>query len=219
MPITNHTRESLITFEESVRQSWESGELPSLCHLCGGDEGPLLDIFQRVRPNDWVFAPHRAHYLALLKGIPEDKLMEFIKHDSSMFIFDRERRFYQSAILGGCCGIAVGVAQAIKQSGEDAKVFCFLGDGGVENGALHSAAMYASGHDLPIEFWIQDNDRQVDTPKLARRGGKYSIIQGKKTSYEPMWPYCVWRYEYKPTWPHAGSGCAHKITFKRTTPL
>jgi len=218
--ITKHTRESLIAFEERVRLAWEAGDLPSLCHICGGDEGQLLNIFQRIRPHDWVFAPHRAHYLALLKGIPEDKLMDFILRDSSMFIFDRERRFYQSAILGGCCGIAVGVAKAIQDSGEDARVFCFLGDGGVENGALHSAAMYASGHDLPIEFWIQDNDRQVDTPKLSRRGKCVPFDKiWTEDPYEPIWPHCVNRYEYKPTWPHAGSGCKHQITFKRTTPL
>lgn len=216
--ITNHSRESLIAFEEKVRQKWEAGDLPSLCHLCGGNEGQLLDIFQGIRPQDWVFLSHRGHYGALLKGMSEERLMEFIESDRSMFIFDKQLRIYQSAILGGTCGIAVGVAQAIKESGEDAKVYVFLGDGATENGALHSAAMYAQGHNLPCKFWIEDNDRQVDTSKMERRGRNY-LIYYKDIPYEPKWPDCVQRYEYKPTWPHAGSGCKHQITFKRTTTL
>lgn len=207
--ITNHTRESLIAFEERVRSLWESGEAPSLLHLSGGNEGQLLDIFKQIRKQDWILVSHRAHFHLLLKGFPEDKLLDLIKRDLHMFCYSKELRIYQSAILGGCCGIGVGIAQAIKESGEDAKVFVFVGDGGCENGALHSAAMYASGHRLPIEFWIEDNDRQVDTPKLVRRG----------TKLEPIWPDCVNRYEYTPTWMHAGSGCSHQITFKRTTPL
>lgn len=209
--ITNHTRESLIAFEERVRQKWESGDLPSLMHLCGGNEGQLLDIFKSIRPQDWVFLSHRGHYGALLKGMPEDRLMEFIESDRSMFIFDKQLRIYQSAILGGTLGIATGVAKAIRDRGEYAHVWAFLGDGAEENGALHSALLYATGHDLPITFVCEDNDRQVDTSRIVRRG--------------PNWRQCelisprLMRYEYKPTWPHGGSGCKHQIQFKRTTPL
>lgn len=209
--ITTHTRESLIAFEERVRQKWEAGELPSLMHLCGGNEGQLLDIFKSIRPQDWVFLSHRGHYGALLKGMPEDRLMEFIESDRSMFIFDKKLRIYQSAILGGTLGIATGVACAIKQSGEDARVYCFLGDGAEENGALHSAALYATGHNLPIWFVVEDNDRQVDTTREVRRGKLWS-----RCYFEAP---CIMRYEYKPTWGHAGSGCKHQIQFKRTTPL
>lgn len=214
--ITNHTRASLIAFEQRVQELWESGEAPSLLHLSGGNEGQLLDIFKNVRPQDWIFVSHRAHFHLLLKGFPEEKLLQLIREDRHMFCYSRELRIYQSAILGGCCGIAAGVAQAIKESGEDAKVFCFVGDGGCENGALHSAAMFVEGHQLPCEFWIEDNDRQVDTSKLVRRG---SMPSNPAKAYEPAWPWCVHRYEYKPTFPHGGSGCKHQIQFKRTTPL
>lgn len=209
--ITNHSRESLIAFEERVRQAWEAGELPSLTHLCGGCEGQLLDIFKHIRPQDWVFLSHRGHYHALLKGMPEDELMEHIRNDRSMFLFDRERRIYQSAILGGNLGIAVGVAKAIKESGERAHVHVFFGDGAEEGGALHPALLYATGHDLPITFHCEDNDRQVDTSRFHRRGEDWRDCE----LHSPL----LARYEYKPTWPHAGSGCSHQITFKRTTPL
>ena len=134
--ITNHTKETLIGFENEMKRLWESGSLPSLVHLCGGNEEQLLEIFSEIRPQDWVLASHRAHYHALLKGIPEYEVEKFILSDRSMFIFDKERRFYQSAILAGNCGIAVGVAVAIKESGEDAHVYCFLGGRGFRKWTL-----------------------------------------------------------------------------------
>lgn len=208
--ISNHTKESLIEFENGVKRAWEAGILPSLIHLCGGNEDQLLDIFAEIRPQDWVFASHRAHYHALLKGIPDYEVLDSILSDRSMFMFSKEHRFYQSAILAGNCGIAVGVAMAIKESGEDAHVHCFLGDGAEENGHFYEAVLYASGHDLPVAFHIEDNRIQVDTSQFIRRGMERGLLD-----YEP----CVIRYVYKPTYPHAGSGCAHKIVFKRLHPL
>lgn len=209
--ITTHTRESLMAFERRIQSQWEAGELPSLVHLCGGNEDDLLRIFTDIRPQDWIFISHRGHYHALLKGIPEDRLEMLIRSDKSMFIFDRELRIYQSAILGGCCGIAVGVARAIKDSGEDARVYCFLGDGASDNGALYEAALYATGHYLPVTFIIENNNKQVDTDIVTRRGPDH----WKFEMYSPK----VQEYNYTPTFPHAGSGCAHQITFQRTHPL
>lgn len=205
--ITAHTRESLMAFERKIQLAWEAGELPSLIHLCGGNEDQLLEIFRDVRPNDWVFMSHRGHYHALLKGLPEDELEQFIRRDSSMFIFSKEHRIYQSAILGGCCGIAVGVAKAIQESGEDAHVWCFLGDGAADNGHLYEALLYVTGHRLPVTFVIEDNDRQVDTSIESRRGPHWLDFA--------MEAPCLCRYQYEARWPHGGSGCAHLIDFKR----
>lgn len=209
--ITNHTAESLIAFELCVKGLWESGDLPSLIHLCGGNEHQLLEIFQTIRPQDWVFLSHRGHYGALLKGMSEDRLMEFIRSDRSMFIFDRDLRIYQSAILSGCVPIAVGVAAAIKAEGSDEHVNVFIGDGAADNGALWEAALYVTGHDLPCTFHIENNRRQVDTDLVTRRGQHHRLCR--------LVAPCVREYWYDATWPHAGSACAHQIEFKRKTPL
>lgn len=208
--ITQHTELSLMHFEDQVMLLWEAGELPSLVHLCGGNEDQLLRIFEEIRPQDWIFTSHRAHYHCLLKGMPEDELMQHILNDRSMFVFSKKLRIYQSAILGGTPGIAVGVALAIKERGEDAHVHVFIGDASEEQGAFYEAVMFTSGHDLPITFHIEDNGRQVDTATELRRG----MIRGLLDA-EPS----VQRYHYTPTWPHAGSGTSKKIIFKRTNPL
>jgi len=208
---TGHTIESLRAFEAKIQSAWECGELPSLIHLCGGNEQQLLEIFEQIQPEDWIFISHRGHYHCLLKGMSEEKLESFIRSDRSMFIFDKELRIYQSAILGGCVAIATGVAWAIKDAGGTEKVWCFQGDGATDNGHLYEAAMYATGHDLPVVFVIENNERQVDTSIDVRRGPRhraFGMVSPK-----------IREYFYQHSWPHAGSGSKHLIEFQRKTPL
>jgi len=203
----NHTAASLIAFEQRIKERFAAGELPFLVHLSGGNEQQLLDLFAEIRPQDWVFSSHRSHYHALLKGIPAAEVEEAICRGDSMFIFDRERRFYTSSILAGTCAIAAGVALAIKESGEDAFVWCFLGDGAEDNGHTYEAIRFAEGRRLPLMFVVEDNNRQVDTDHATRWG----------TSARFPWPSAhVMRYTYAPTFPHGGAGLPPgSVTFKQ----
>ena len=62
-----------------------------------------------------------------------------------MFMFDRERNFYVSAIIGGPVGIAVGIAWALKRKGSSQRVYCFLGDGTEDTGHFAEAVRYVDG--------------------------------------------------------------------------
>jgi TPP-dependent pyruvate/acetoin dehydrogenase alpha subunit len=201
------TAADLIAFENRIKAKWEAGDLPCLLHLCGGDEEQLIEVFQGAKPGDWFFASHRNHYAALLAGIPEAQLEQMIDEGRSMFVYDRSRNFLSSAILAGTCGIAAGVALDIKLRGGPERVWCFLGDGAVEEGHFWESALFVEGHDLPCTFVVSDNGRQVDTDKTRR--GNPEPLDRMLDSLK-----CVRRYTYEPTWPHAGSGCKHKITFK-----
>ncbi len=226
------TKESLIAFEDRIRAHWEAGNLPCLLHLCGGNEEQLISIFRDIRPGDWVFSTHRNHYHALLCGMPEAELEQAILAGRSMFSFRRAHmqpgfdeqkdlmwdgaNLYSSAILAGTCGIAAGVAWACRPMFHPAaqlapKVWCFLGDGAEEEGHFYEAALFVEAHDLPCTFIIEDNQRQVDTDKVTRRG----VNMSDRHAWRPLDHFrCVKRYHYTPTYPHAGSGCKFQITFK-----
>jgi TPP-dependent pyruvate/acetoin dehydrogenase alpha subunit len=206
----NFTPEKLIAFESQVQTLWRAGELPSLIHLSGGNEEQLIAIFDEAEDGDWFLFSHRNHYHSVLAGIPEAQVIQEIKEDRSMFRFSRKHRVFSSAILAGNCGIAVGIAMALRESGSKNRVWCFLGDGAEENGHFYEAVLYTYGHNLPVEFIIEDNSMQVDTPKLLRRGIEHGILDSIP---------CVRRYRYTPRWPHAGDGIKEHIDFKRTYPL
>jgi pyruvate dehydrogenase E1 component alpha subunit len=205
--ITQHTRESLIEFEKGIKLLFANGELPFLVHLSGGNEGQLLEIFREVGPDDWVFSTHRGHYHALLKGITPEKLESEILAGRSMFVFSREHRFVTSSVLAGICGMAAGVALALKQSGATGKVWAFLGDGAEDNGHAAEAIRYVTSMDLPCTFIIEDNDRQVDTG--------YAERWGTERRFDWQSPK-VRRYHYTASYPHGGAGLpAGSVKFKQ----
>jgi len=210
-----HTAETLIAFESRIRDHFAAGSLPCLIHLSGGNETQLLDIFSRIRPQDWVFSTHRNHYHALLKGIPADHLESEILAGRSMFIYSREHNFLTSSILAGTCCIAAGVAWDIAQQSfthdERPHVYCFLGDGAEEEGHYYEAVLFAESNDLPITFIVEDNARQVDTPKSERRG----IFHSTRCPLDHL--ACVARYHYEPTYPHGGAGLPPgSVTFQQS---
>lgn len=203
----NHcTAEQLIAFEARVKEHWEAGDIPYLTHLAGGNEQQLIDIFTRINPGDWIFASHRCHYHALLAGWAPEDLLRKILAGKSMFLYSKKLNFVSSAIVGGNCGIAAGMALSLRRKGLSNRVYCFIGDGAEDSGHLYEAVRFVQGHGLLCEFIIEDNDLSVETTKAQRRG---------EFSEDFRWPDpYVERYTYTPTFPHAGSGTKHRIEFK-----
>ena len=70
--------EELIKFENWVIETFNAGKLRSPVHLSRGNEEQCIRIFKDIQPQDWVFSTYRSHYHALLKGIPEKWLKEWI---------------------------------------------------------------------------------------------------------------------------------------------
>src|SRR3990167_1988105 len=113
------TKEELIAFENWTVETFNNGLLKSPVHLSGGNEEQLIEIFKDIKPNDWVFTTYRSHYHALLKGVPEERLKNWILDNKSIHFMDSEYKVFSSAIVGGCLPIALGVAMAIKIEEKD----------------------------------------------------------------------------------------------------
>jgi pyruvate dehydrogenase E1 component alpha subunit len=199
------TKKDLIDFESSIAELYRDCKLPFLFHLSGGNEDQLIEIFKEIKEGDYVLSTHRNHYHALLHGIPADTLRERILNGRSMFIYDRKRNFFTSAIIGGTSAIAAGIALALKRKKSNQKVWCFVGDGTEDNGHLFEAARYVEGFDLPCTFIIEDNNRSVTTSSDERWG----------KARNPTWFKCVRKYTYDITWPHART--EDMINFAKTT--
>ena len=164
-------------------------------HLSKGNEEQLIEIFQYVHSEDWVFSTWRNHYHSLLHGIPQDRLMNLIIRGRSMSIHSKEYRMYTSSIVGGIIPIALGVAKSIKMKGEKNKVWCFIGDMAFETGEFHLCHKYAKNFDLPLQFVVEDNNLSTNTPTDETWGGiKRSV------------PDDVIYYKYERGYPHHGTG-------------
>lgn len=189
-----YTKQELIDFENRIGDLYMDNKLPFLFHLSGGNEDELIDIFENIQEGDWVISNHRSHYHALLHGIPPETVEDRILNGRSMFIYDKERNFFCSAIIGGTPAIAAGLAWALKRKGSKNKVWCFIGDGTEDSGHTFEAARYVDGYDLPCTFVIENNNRSVETSNEERWG---------KTS-DLKWSFnCIMKYYYEITYPHA----------------
>ncbi|NCB43894.1 MAG: hypothetical protein EOM59_14945 [Clostridia bacterium] len=195
-------KEELIAFTDKVKGIWLSGKIRAPVHLCGGNEDELIEIFKDYKKNDWIFSTWRSHYHWLLSGRSEETLISQILDGNSMSITGW--RFFTSSIVAGIAPIALGVAKSIKMDEDSGlysnhkinvrtpHVWCFLGDMATKCGLAIESMNYAEGHDLPITFVVEDNNRSVTSDTRNLWGRNITV----KSKY----------YRYVPTYPHAGTG-------------
>lgn len=195
------TRDELIAFEEEMAALFNAGEIKAPLHLAGGNEDQLIEIFASIRPQDWVLCSWRSHYHCLLKGVPPDLLRQRIMDGRSIALCFAEYRVLSSAIVGGICPIAVGIAAGIKARDEDARVWCFIGDMTAMSGIHRECEQYVSGHNLPLNFVIEDNGVSVCTSTRKAWGPEFNDVawmaNGKRVAI---------RYRYVLNRPHVGTG-------------
>lgn len=186
-------KKELIAFTNAIKALFDAGEIRAPVHLSLGNEDELIKIFRDVKLDDWVFSTHRSHYHALLKGIPADWLKNEILENRSIHISNKQYKFFSSAIVGGICPIALGVALGLKRKNAQNQVWCFVGDMAARTGIFYESVRYAEGFDSPITFVVEDNGLSVNTPTAETWG---ELNNGNKIKY----------YEYERLLPHAGGG-------------
>ena len=160
-PVKPLTPEDLINFENQIVELFNSAKIRSPVHLYYGNEAEMIEVFRDVKEDDWIMCSWRSHYQCLLKGVPPAKLRDEILANRSMSLCFPEQRILSSAIVGGIIPIAVGIAMSIKNGGGKNKVHCFMGDMTSETGMAHECIKYATNHELPIRFIVEDNSKSV----------------------------------------------------------
>lgn len=198
------TEQDLIDFETKIATHFNEGRIRAPVHLYDGNEKPIIKLFKKVRPQDWVFCSWRSHYQCLLKGVPADLLEEEILKGHSISLCFPEYKIYSSAIVGGVLPIALGTALSIQRNGEDSIVYCFVGDMTVETGIAHECMKYATNFNLPLKFVVEDNGKSVctDTYKVWNLYNEENNMD-----YLSHWEDTqVIYYKYKTKYPHAGAG-------------
>lgn len=177
------TRKDLIDFETEVAEAFAAAKIRAPVHFSGGNEDQLIEIFKEVDHKDWVFSTWRSHYHALLHGVPRELVMKRILDGRSMNMNFAEYNFLSSAIVGGILPIAVGVAAGGQ------KTWCFVGDMAASIGAFQDAVRYAEGHDLPIEFVIEDNGLATNTPTDEVWGKRWKERKRRRYIYQRVYPH------------------------------
>lgn len=196
--MTKYTEQELIDFETQIGDDFNNGMIKAPIHLYFGNESKIINIFNDVKDEDWVFCTWRSHYQCLLKGVPQELLRKDILRGKSITLCYPEYKIYSSAIVTGSIPISVGVALDIKRKNQSGHVWCFVGDMASETGTFFENWKYAVNHDLPITFVVEDNNKSVCTD--TRKTWNTEVLY-----FETPKPKVIY-YKYESKYPHAGAG-------------
>ena len=192
-------KEQLIAFEDDIAALFNAGKIRAPVHLYSGNEEQIIASFRPIRAQDWVFCSWRSHYQCLLKGVPPEEVKSEILAGHSISLCFPKQRIYSSAIVGGVLPIAVGTAMTLQRSGEDAKVYCFMGEMTAETGIAHECIKYSRNHKLPIHFIVEDNEKSVCTDTREAWNQPHLSFEDVQDEY-------ISYYRYSTKYPHAGAG-------------
>lgn len=200
---TKLTVQDLKNFEKEIFELFKDKKIKSPIHLRSGNEEILIELFKKIKHEDYCFFTWASHLECLLKGVPKEELKKSILNNKSIALSFKDYNIISSAIVGGTAPIATGLAQSIKLKGQTNHVWCFIGDMSYYTGIAQESIRYSEVHDLPITFIIADNKISVTTPTRELWGNDIEFMTAHSKK-------CI-RYEYVNTFPHAGIG--EKVLF------
>lgn len=166
-------------FELRTMQAYQEAKIGGFCHVYIGQEACAVGCIAAANPDDPVITAYRDHGHALARGMePRYAMAEMFGKTGgcakgkggSMHFFDQRTHFYGGhAIVGGQTPLGVGLAFATRyenevlEQGEKRVTLCFLGDGALNQGALHEAMNLASVLELPCLFIVENNRYSMGT--------------------------------------------------------
>jgi 2-oxoisovalerate dehydrogenase E1 component len=136
----------------------------------------MVALAPHLTKTDWLHCHYRDRALILARGVSqEDLLLDLLGKTGSPsegrnmpgFACNRQMNLLPSPTGVGSNALqAVGVAQAIKNSGDI--VYCGIGDGGSQEGEFLEAVAEAVRSQLPVLFVVQNNRYALSTPSKGR---------------------------------------------------
>ena len=185
-------------FEEKCAEGYALGKIGGFCHLYIGQEAVATGALSVLRPDDYIIDAYRDHVQALLKGIPGREIMAELYgriggcskgKGGSMHFFDPSRKFWGGhGIVGGQVPLGTGIAFALKYRDIKGACLTFLGDGAVNQGAVHEAYNLAALWRLPVVFFIENNGYSMGTSQ--RRSSAGAGLAKRAEGYGMAWEVC-----------------------------
>jgi TPP-dependent pyruvate/acetoin dehydrogenase alpha subunit len=162
-------------FEERIRELKLAGDVTGSVHLEIGQESVAVGVCTALKlPDDVVFATYRGHGWALSCGSSPRLLMaEVLGREvglnggraGSAYLTDPSVGFMgENSIVGGGASHAVGAALQGQFDGTARRAIAVMGDGALNQGAVHEAINFAAYRRLPVAFVVENNGYSEMTP-------------------------------------------------------
>lgn len=180
-------------FEERCAELGAEGEIAGSIHLCAGQEAIPVGARAGLGPDDRILATYRGHGWALAAGVPVAELLAEIcqradgvnggRGGSPYFTAPEHGFFGENSIVGAHVPIGAGLALASAAREDGRVVLASIGDGAMNQGAVHEGLVFAASRRLPLIVVCENNGWAEMTPTastslvddLADRASAYRI--------------------------------------------
>jgi pyruvate dehydrogenase E1 component alpha subunit len=184
-------------FEERSLRAYQAKKIGGFLHLYIGQEAVAVGACSLMGKNDHVITAYRDHGHAIAVGMDTKPLMAELYGKAtgcskgkggSMHYFDPSRNFWGGhGIVGGQIPLGVGLAYGIKYKGLKGAAMAFMGDGAVNQGAVHEAYNLAALWNLPVVFVIENNGYSMGTSQARSSAGE---LAKRAAGYDMEWGQC-----------------------------
>lgn len=173
-------------------------------HFCAGQEAVPLGAVAGLREDDQIIATYRGHGWALAAGLDAHSVMAEIcqkaeglnggRAGSPYFMAPETRFIGENSIVGAGTTMACGIALANLAQGNGRVVVVSIGDGAMNQGAVHEAFALAAAKKLPVIFVVENNGWSELTAtsdmflveRLAQRANGYGMPSATINGTDPM---------------------------------
>jgi len=180
-------------FEEKAKQAFTQAKIKGFCHLYNGQEAVAVGTISVLNEDDAVITAYRDHGHALARGVdPKPCMAELFGKitgcsrgkGGSMHFFDVNKHFYGGhGIVGGQIPLGTGLAFAQKYMGTNRVTLAYMGDGAINQGAVHESMNLAALWKLPVIYIIENNEYSMGTSiarssagdPLTKRAGAFDM--------------------------------------------
>jgi pyruvate dehydrogenase E1 component alpha subunit len=183
-------------FEERSLRAYQGKKIGGFLHLYIGQEAVAVGCCSLMGKDDHVITAYRDHGHAIAVGMDTKALMAELYGKAtgcskgkggSMHYFAPDKNYWGGhGIVGGQIPLGAGLAYGIKYKGLKGAAMAFMGDGAVNQGAVHEAYNLAALWKLPVIFVIENNGYSMGTSQarssagdLARRADGYHMDWGQ----------------------------------------
>ncbi len=132
-----------------------------------GEEALQVAAALALKKEDWLLPAFRSNAAMLLKGVP--LLSQFLYwngNEKGNIIPEDVNVFPINIVIGTQYSHTAGVAFALKQQKKKAVAMTFIGDGGTSEGEFYEAMNFASVHNWPAVFCVNNNQYAISTPTI-----------------------------------------------------
>jgi pyruvate dehydrogenase E1 component alpha subunit len=184
-------------FEERSLRAYQAKKIGGFLHLYIGQEAVAVGCCSLMGQHDHIITAYRDHGHAMAVGMDTKPLMAELYGKAtgcskgkggSMHYFDPSRNFWGGhGIVGGQIPLGIGLGYAIKFKKLKGAAMAFMGDGAVNQGAVHEAYNLAALWNLPVVFVIENNGYSMGTSQARSSAGE---LAKRAEGYDMPWGQC-----------------------------